>query len=160
MRGSAETQPSETVLDALDLQLLNRLQDGFPICDRPYRAVAREFSIEEDELIARVQRLLDANILTRFGPMFHAERMGGGLTLAAMAVPEDDFERVALLVNSLPEVAHNYARDHAFNMWFVIATEDRDEVAAIVKKIQALTGYPVYNLPKIEEFYVGLRFAV
>lgn len=160
MRGSAETQQTELVLDALDRQLLNRLQDGFPVCDRPYLAVAREFSIDEGELIARIQRLLDTNVLTRFGPMYHAERMGGGLSLAAMAVPAEDFERVALLVNSLPEIAHNYARDHDFNMWFVIATEDRDDVAAVVKRIQALTGYTVYNMPKIEEFYVGLRFAV
>ncbi len=158
MRGSADA--AEMKLDTLDRQLLNRLQDGFPICDHPYRVVAQEFGIEEGELIARIQRLLDANILTRFGPMFHAERMGGGLSLAAMAVPADDFERVTLLVNSLPEIAHNYERDHAFNMWFVIATEESDEVARIVKKIQALTGYPVYNMPKIEEFYVGLRFAV
>ena len=114
MRGSADA--AEVKLDTLDRQLLNRLQDGFPVCDHPYRVVAQEFDIEEGELIARIQRLLDANILTRFGPMFHAERMGGGLSLAAMAVPADDFERVTLLVNSLPEIAHNYERDHAFNM--------------------------------------------
>lgn len=160
MPGSDNPIPQPVVLDTLDRQLINRLQDGFPICDRPYRQVAQEFSIDEADLIARIQRLLDQNILTRFGPMYHAERMGGALSLAAMAIPPEEFERVNVIVNSLPEIAHNYERDHAFNMWFVIATEDPDEVADVIRKIQALTGHPVYNMPKLEEFYVGLRFAV
>lgn len=151
---------SDYTLDKLDRQLLNRLQDGFPICERPYLAVANEFSISEDELIARIQNLLAANYLTRFGPMYHAERMGGGLSLAAMSIPPEQFEQVNHIVNSLPEIAHNYERDHALNMWFVIATEEKEDVDAVVRKIQALTGYPVYNMPKIEEYYVGLRFAV
>jgi DNA-binding Lrp family transcriptional regulator len=158
MHGSADS--SEYVLDTLDRQLLNRLQDGFPICERPYLAVANEFSISEDELIARIQNLLAANYLTRFGPMYHAERMGGGLSLAAMSIPPEQFEQVNHIVNSLPEIAHNYERDHTLNMWFVIATEEKEDVDAVVRKIQALTGHPVYNMPKIEEYYVGLRFAV
>ena len=160
MPGSDNQVSQPVVLDTLDRQLINRLQDGFPICDRPYRQVAQEFNVDEADLIARIQRLLDQNILTRFGPMYHAERMGGALSLAAMAIPPEEFERVNVIVNSLPEIAHNYERDHAFNMWFVIATEDPDEVADVIRKIQALTGHPVYNMPKLEEFYVGLRFAV
>lgn len=158
MRGSADE--SSYTLDTIDRQLLNTLQDGFPICERPYQQVATEFGITESELINRIDNLLATHYLTRFGPMYHAERMGGGLSLAAMSIPQDDFERVTQIVNSLPEIAHNYERDHNFNMWFVIATEQLDEVEVVVRKIQALTGYPVYNMPKIEEFYVGLRFAV
>ena len=48
------------------------------------RVAAERFGITEPELIARLKRLLDEKILTRFGPMYHAERMGGGLALAAM----------------------------------------------------------------------------
>lgn len=158
MHGSVDI-PAYT-LDKLDRQLLNRLQDGFPICERPYLAVANEFGIGEDELINRIQNLLATGFLSRFGPMFHAERMGGGLSLAAMSIPLEQFEQVNHIVNGLPEIAHNYERDHALNMWFVIATEEKDEVDSVVRKIQVLTGYPVYNMPKIEEYYVGLRFAV
>lgn len=158
MHGSADI--ADYILDNLDRQLLNRLQDGFPICERPYQAVANEFDISEEELIARIRNLLTANYLTRFGPMYHAERMGGGLSLAAMSIPPEQFEQVSHIVNGLAEIAHNYQREHAFNMWFVIATEEKEDVDAVVRKIQALTGYPVYNMPKIEEYYVGLRFAV
>ena len=153
-------ETSDYTLDALDRQLINRLQDGFPICEQPYKEVAQEFGIDENELITRIDNLLATQYLSRFGPMYHAERMGGGLSLAAMSIPAEQFAQVADIVNSLPEVAHNYERDHKLNMWFVIATEEKEQVEAIVNKIQQLTGHPVYNMPKIEEFYVGLRFAV
>jgi DNA-binding Lrp family transcriptional regulator len=149
---------AEPVLDAIDKAIINDLQDGFPIADRPYAVAAAKLGIAEAELITRLKRLLDEKILTRFGPMYHAERMGGGLALAAMNVPQEEFERVAEQVNSLPEIAHNYERNHEFNMWFVIATETLQEVEEVVQRLQQRTGYKVYNMPKIEEFYVGLRF--
>lgn len=147
-------------LDEIDRRIINRLQDGMPVCDEPYRVIAGELGIRETELLHRLQSMLDDKTLTRFGPMFHAERLGGGLALAAMRVPEAEFERVSTQVNQLPEIAHNYQRAHEFNMWFVIATEQLDEVDTVVQRIESLTGFPVYNMPKIEEYYVGLRFPV
>jgi len=92
--------------------------------------------------------------------MYHAERMGGSLSLAAMKIPGSDFERVAEIVNAIPEVAHNYARDHALSMWFVLATETPRQHAAALEKIEQETGYPVYDMPRIKEYFIGLRFAV
>ena len=148
----------EVVLDAVDRSIVNRLQRGFPIEPEPYAAVATELGMSEAELIRRLQNLLDRKVLSRFGPMYHAERLGGGLTLAAMAVAAADFERVAEQVNAFPQVAHNYARDHRLNMWFVLATETPEEIDTTIHTIEITTGYRVYNMPKQEEFYVGLYF--
>lgn len=144
-------------MDAVDRQLINSLQDGLAIVERPYAAIAEALGLSEDELLGRLQRLLDDGVLSRFGPLFHAERLGGSLVLAAMAVADDDFERVAGQVNALPQVAHNYAREHALNMWFVLATETTAEVEQSLRQIEATTGYPVYAMPKLQEFYVGLK---
>ncbi len=147
-------------MDHFDRAIINRLQDGFPICERPYAEVAAELGLGESELIERLERLLAEKKLSRFGPMYHAERLGGGLSLCAMRVPEADFERVVEQVNAFPEVAHNYARDHALNMWFVLATETPEGIRDAVAGIERVTGLPVYDMPKREEFYVGLRFDV
>ncbi len=144
-------------MDALDRKIVNALQGGFPISERPYAEAAARLEMGEDELITRVDALLEAGVLSRFGPLYHAERLGGALTLAAMAVPEEDLDRVAEIVNGFPEVAHNYARDHALNMWFVIATETPARIAEVVAEIEAATDVAVYDMPKIEEFYIGLR---
>jgi hypothetical protein len=84
--------------------------------------------------------------------------MGGGLTLSALKVPEEDYERITEIVNSFPEVAHNYAREHALNMWFVLATETKQRMAEVILEIEAATGLKVHDMPKIEEFFIGLHF--
>ena len=140
--------------------MINGLQGGFPICERPFLEAAERLGMSEEELIEGLRGLLDRGILSRFGPLYHAERLGGALALAAMRVPEADFERVAAAVNAFPEVAHNYARDHALNMWFVLATEKPERKAEVIREIEAATGLAVLDMPKLAEYYVGLRFEV
>ncbi len=147
-------------MDSIDRTIINQLQGGFPICDHPYQVVAERLGIKEGELIQRLEQMLEQNQLTRFGPMYHAERLGGGLSLCAMGIPEQDFERVTEQVNAFPEVAHNYARDHELNMWFVLATETPERIAAVLEQIERKTGYQVYDMPKQHEFFVGLKFEV
>ena len=147
-------------MDALDRRIINELQGGFPVCEYPYRTVSERLGSTESELITRLGCMLDDGLLTRFGPMFHAEQMGGALSLCAMRVPQDRFEAVAERVNAFPEVAHNYQRDHAMNMWFVLATETPVALQEAIGRIEVQTGLRVFNLPKLEEFYVGLHFEV
>ncbi len=144
-------------MDALDRRLINRLQGGFPLCEHPFAEVARALGTEEGELIARIARLREAGILTRFGPLFDAEKMGGAVTLCAMEVPAERFEEVAAIVNAFPEVAHNYERAHRFNMWFVLAVTDPSEIAGVIARIEEETGLPVLNLPKEREYFLELR---
>lgn len=144
-------------MDAMDKRIINSLQQGFPICEEPYAQVAAQLGISSTTLIARLQALLDSGVLTRFGPLFHAEQMGGALTLAAMQVPEQRFDEVTALVNAFPEVAHNYAREHSLNMWFVVATEHPEQVRQVLDAIEAQSGLKVYDMPKIREYYVGLQ---
>jgi DNA-binding Lrp family transcriptional regulator len=143
-------------MDELDRAIVDRLQTGFPVCERPFREAARALRTTEDDLIARIDRLLGDGTLTRFGPLFHVEKMGGAFTLAAIAVPQAELERTAAAVNAFPEVAHNYAREHALNMWFVLATETAAATDAAIAKIEARTGLPVLTFPKEREFFVGL----
>lgn len=149
-----------SVMDELDKKIINRLQKGLPISDTPYAEVAAELACDEQTLLDRLQRLLATKQLTRFGPMYHAERMGGAFSLVAMKVAAADFERVTEQVNAFTEVAHNYQREHEFNMWFVLATESVQRIAEVNAEIEQLTGYPVYNMPKLEEFYIGLDLEI
>ena len=148
------------LLDATDALLLRRLHGGFPLGERPYAEVAGELGLTEAEVLARLARLLDDGVLTRFGPLFQIERAGGQFVLAAMQVPEARFEAVAAQVNALPEVAHNYRREHRFNMWFVIACASPREVEAACARIEAATGLHVTAFPKEREFFVELRLPV
>jgi siroheme decarboxylase len=144
-------------MDDIDRRIINTLQDGFPICDAPYNQVAIQLGLTEKELIDRLQALLNNGILSRFGPLYHAELMGGALSLAAVKAPPERFAEVTDIVNAFPEVAHNYARNHALNMWFVIATETPEQIQYTINAIEQQTGLTVYNMPKINEYFVGLK---
>ncbi len=146
-------------LDATDRAVLNRLQEDLPLVPRPFAAVAAELGLSEAELLARVARFREEGLITRFGPFFDAEAMGGAFCLCAMAVPGDWFEEVAGKVNAHPEVAHNYARSHTLNMWFVLATEGAAGIAAAADAIEAETGLRVLRFPKLQEFFIGFRVA-
>lgn len=156
-RARAErTYPPAPELDATDRAIINALQGGFPVCAEPFKAAARDLGLEEAELIERIGHLLQTNVLTRFGPLFNADRMGGANVLAAMSVPRKEFERIAEFVNLQPEIAHNYRRDHALNLWFVGAAETPEKVEAAFAYIESVTGYQVYRFPKEREFFVQL----
>ncbi|MGZ8161348.1 MAG: Lrp/AsnC family transcriptional regulator [Methylobacter sp.] len=144
-------------MDEIDRKIINILQNGFPVCEAPYQQVAGQLGLTEQELIARLKALLDSGILTRFGPLYNAEQMGGALTLAALKAPAGQFDEVTTIVNRFPEVAHNYARDHALNMWFVLATETPEQILQTITDIEQQTGLTVYNMPKIKEYFVNLK---
>lgn len=144
-------------MDDIDRKIINTLQGDLPICERPYLEAAERIGISEEELLARIKAMLDAKVLTRVGPLFQIERMGGAFTLAALSAPEDRFDDVAAKVNALPQVAHNYQRTHALNMWFVVATETPEEIDRVIAQIEEDTGCKVYNFPKSREFFVELK---
>lgn len=145
-------------MDAVDRRIIGALQDRFPISEFPFAEAAAAVDLPEGELIDRLGAMLDAGDLTRFGPLFDADRLGGAVTLAAMAVPPDRIEAVAGQVNAHLEVAHNYERGHALNMWFVIASEDPKRIGTVIAEIEAETGLTVLSMPKAREFFIGLRF--
>jgi siroheme decarboxylase len=146
------------MIDTIDRQIINGLQGDFPITERPFAEAAARLGIDEDVLVARIRRLCAQGWLSRFGPMYDAERLGGGTCLVAMAVPDERFETVAAQVGARPEVAHNYQRAHALNMWFVIAAETPDRIERVIAEIESETGLPVMAMPKLEEFFIGARF--
>ena len=146
-------------MDDLERRIVTALQRGIPVVPRPFAAAARELGIDEAALILKLQSLLEQGALTRFGPLYNADRLGGAFTLCAMSVPASDFERVCGIVNAFREVAHNYEREHRLNMWFVLATADPAQIAEVRMRIEAQTGYPVIDLPKLDEYFVGLELA-
>ncbi|WP_191569415.1 Lrp/AsnC family transcriptional regulator [Paracoccus yeei] len=144
-------------LDATDRAILNALQDGFPLTPRPYDDAGAALGITGADLIARLDRLRQIGAITRFGPFFDAAEMGGAFCLCAMAVPRDHFETVMTKVNAHPEVAHNYERTHALNMWFVLATATPDGIDRTARAIEDETGLKVMLFPKLEEYFIGFR---
>jgi DNA-binding Lrp family transcriptional regulator len=110
-------------LDDLDKRLLNLMQGKFPIAARPFQHVATLAGITEEEVLGRVQRLLDERIIRQVTPIFDTRALGYSSMLVAAKVDPENPWRAANVINAHPGVSHNYLRNHEFNIWFTIATE-------------------------------------
>jgi DNA-binding Lrp family transcriptional regulator len=110
-------------LDEQDKRLLNLMQGSFPIEPKPYTRVAELAEITEDEVLRRVQRLLDERIIRQVTPIFDTRALGYSSMLVAARIDPEHPWRAAKVVNAHPGVSHNYLRNHEFNLWFTIATE-------------------------------------
>ncbi|MBM7855570.1 DNA-binding Lrp family transcriptional regulator [Desulfohalotomaculum tongense] len=146
-------------LDALDKKLLNLVQTDFPIVSRPYKELAEKLNITEEEVLSRLKRLMDADIIRRLGGIFDSRKLGYRGTLCAMKVPADRVDEVAAVVNSYPGITHNYLREHEYNMWFTILADSPQKVEKILQEISTETGITdILNLPAERFFKVMVNF--
>lgn len=148
------------VIDPTEKAIINGLQGGFPLTQRPFRYAGAKLGLSEGELLEGVRDLVGTGQLSRFGPLWNAEMLGGDVCLAAIAVPPERFDEVAEQVNAHPEISQNYERSHALNMWFVVSAEDPCRIAQVIAEIEAETGLGVHAMPKMHEFFVGFRVEV
>lgn len=150
---------TNTELNAFERRLLDEFQRDFPLTPCPYAELARRLGVGEARVIEALSRLQAQGLVSRIGAVVTPHRAGWS-TLAAMSVPNGRLDDVAALVNGHPEVNHNYERDHALNLWFVVTGADRAGVADILADIEERTGLPVLDLPLEEAYRLDLGFSL
>ena len=144
-------------LTELDRRLLNDFQQDFPLSATPYADMARDLGVAEAEVLARLEALKSAGAVSRVGAVVRPNTIGVS-TLAAMAVPPEQLEAVAALVNGYTEVNHNYEREHRLNLWFVATAPDAARLQSTLDQIAARTGYEVLSFPLVEDYHIDLGF--
>lgn len=148
-----------TMLDAIDKALIDSFQRDFPLSSMPFQRVGAEIGINAETALSRVRRLIDVGVLSRLGAVLRPNRVGAS-TLAAVAAPQERLEAVAEIINAEPGVNHNYEREHALNLWFVVTGRTQDAVAATLTRIEHRTGLPVLDFPMLRAFHIDLGFPV
>ena len=141
----------------LDKRLLNDYQKGFPLVSRPYEQISQQLGEDEQSVICALQRLSEAGVVSRVGPVVKPHSVGTS-TLAAMAVPVERLIEVAEMVNSYPQVNHNYEREHHFNLWFVTTAIDETQLNLVLTEIEMRSGLDVMSLPMLNDYHIDLGF--
>ncbi len=146
-------------IDDVDAAIIDGYQSGVPVAERPFRHIGSDLGIDEDDALERVRRLHDAGIVRRFGAVLNPPVIGSS-TLAAVQAPDDRFDEIAATINEYQQVNHNYARDHEWNMWFVVTAGSRATRDELLAEIEERTGCAVLNLPMLTDYYINLEFPV
>ena len=94
-----------------------------PATERRSRTSPGSPASAEDEVMERVQYLLDKRIIREITPIFDTRALGYSSMLVAAKVDAENPHRAAQFINSHPGVTHNYLRNHDFNLWFTLAVE-------------------------------------
>ena len=154
------SQP-EVRIDDIDRDILNQIQSDFPITSRPYRSIANDLGLTEEEVLKRVYRLKASGIIRRIGGNFTPEKLGFVSTLCAARVPEEKINQFAEVVNRYPGVTHNYRRENKYNIWFTFIAPSMEEINISLKQIAAETGVAdILNLPATRVFKIKAEFKV
>jgi len=141
----------------LEMRLLNEFQRDFPLAPAPFEEIARTLACDEDTVRRTLKELLEHGAISRIGAVFPPHRLGAS-TLAALAVPPEQVDAIARQINAYPEVNHNYEREHAYNVWFVIAAARRARMKTVLHDIARQSGYRPLYLPMIEDYHIDLGF--
>jgi DNA-binding Lrp family transcriptional regulator len=141
----------------LEFSLLNDWQRDFPVCAQPFAELAAKVGADETAVLDALKRLQARGAISRVGAVLAPRRIGAS-TLAALAAPVAEIERIAALVSARPEVNHNYQREHRYNLWFVATAADQSLLDQALREIERETGCAVIALPLEQEYHIDLGF--
>jgi len=145
--------------DAVEKKLLSIIQRDFPLVPEPYRELGNALGITEEEVMARLQSLMESGVIRRLGGVFDSRKLGYSGALCAMNVTKERISEVAGVVNSFDEVTHNYLREGFFNMWFTVLTPSVARLGEILDEIRELTGIQeILTLPSENIFKIRVNF--
>lgn len=150
-------------MDEQDCQILDALQNNFPLSERPYEIIAQKLQIPCDELWVRIQKLINEGVVRRIGASLDSRKFGFCSTLAAVNCQADVIEQAAHIIGQFPEVTHSYLRNDNFNIWFTLIAVDEERIECILEQIRtslSLEPSQVLNLPMKRLFKLNARFKV
>jgi len=138
-------------------KLLRDLQTEFLLEPRPFLPFAREFGVEEKEILEAIRDLIENEKIRRIGANFESRALGYISTLAGACVEPDFLESVATFVSSHRGVTHNYERLHEFNLWFTITAPSDEAIQEFLERIKTQEGVKkILKLPVVEYYKLNV----
>jgi len=137
---------AEPLLDAIDRQIIVATQSGLPRVARPYHAIAAQIGVAAEEVMRRLQRMLETGIIRRIGAVPNHYALGYKANgMSVWDVPDERVRELGEKIGALDFVSHCYQRPRhlpawPYNLFAMVHGRDRAEVEAKVRTIASLLG--------------------
>ncbi len=163
MDSTAASSPTDA--HPIDADLLDLIQNEFPLVARPYGAFAEKLGVEEDVVIQRIAALRDAGQIRQISAIFDTRRLGYRSMLAATKVEgtQEEIDRAAAVFSAHPGVTHNYLRDHEMNIWFTLAVPPDSKIGLeqSIDLLGQMAGVDsIRHMPSTKFFKIGVDLDV
>ncbi len=145
-------------MDSVDARILTLISESLPIDEEPFRIIAEQAGISEDEVIARIRTLKENGIIRRIGAVINPRGLGWHSTLCAASIPENRINEYTEVTNSFREVTHNYVRSGEPNCWFTLITPTKERADEIIREISRKLQVDVLDLPAERTFKIKVSF--
>ncbi len=139
-------------------RLCNRLQEGLPLCAQPFAEMAKLLNSDEAEVLRQTRELKESGVVRRLSAFLNHRALGMASTLVTAHVPANRIDEIAVAVNALAGVSHNYLREHDYNLWFTLQGESSNRIAEILRDLHMQFGVEFHDLPVTQVFKLDVRF--
>jgi DNA-binding Lrp family transcriptional regulator len=133
-------------LDDIDRLIINSIQESFPIAPEPYKVLTNQLNknfnlkLTVQETHKKINNLKSNGFIRRLGTIFNSKPLGYKSTLCVAKVPLNKIQIIANIINTFPQVSHNYLRDDQFNLWFTFSYLKPEELTLFLKEIKKKSG--------------------
>ena len=135
------------VLDFINKKIINIIQKDFPLVSQPFKEIAKKLNLTEEEIIKRINILMKNNIIRRIAPTINTNYFNYYSTLVALKIEEKNIKYASSIINSYPEISHNYIRNYKLNIWFTLSSLNKERAFQILKEINLKLNSPILSLP-------------
>lgn len=137
-----------------DIEMLKKMQSGFPLTRHPLRTLSKRFKLCEEDLLGKMRNWKSRGLIRNLGAILDLEQLGYTSTLIAMQVRKNNLERVVTCINRYPQVSHNYLREGSrYNLWFTLSASSSEALKGLIRKIRKETRIRKFlELPKTSSF--------
>lgn len=133
-------------IDDIDRAIIQATQAGLPLTSAPYDAVGEQVGVSGEEVMQRMERMLDAGIIRRIGAVPNHYALGfRGNGMTVWDVDDRRAHELGRMIGQLEFVSHAYLRPrHApewtYNLFAMVHGSDREEVKTKAAAIRTLLG--------------------
>lgn len=130
--------------DPHDRRILAAIENGLPLVEHPYLAVADRLALDQAEVIARLEHLIAAGVVTRFGCVVRHDKLGfRANAMAVWDIPDETVETVAATFARHPGVTLCYRRPRhpplwPYNLFCMVHAKSRREAFAAIDELNLL----------------------
>lgn len=146
--------------DDKDKELMNLMQNYFPLSKRPFKDIAEKIGISEEEVISRLKKLSKLGLIRKIGAILSAKKIGFKSLLAAVTVPDDRVDETARVINKYSSVTHNYLREGTPNIWFTLTEPNQESLNHHISEIENKINTKIIRMPAQKVYKIGVKFDI
>ncbi len=139
------------MFSSLDISIIRKMQEDLPLVPQPYKEIAEELGIAENELINKIKEFLSKGIIRRFGTTLNHRNVGFKANgMVVWKVPDERIKDVSKIMILFSQISHCYQRPvfpgWPYNIFTMVHGENKQECEKIVKEISNAVNINEYNI--------------